>query len=100
MLSSPYDGLPAERRDLPDSPPASAHVLPPALITLPAPRPLDVLGLRHATGVKNLYLVGRENLPGLGLEGDFISGWGAARLLQRPPAEATCGTGAARGYSV
>jgi phytoene dehydrogenase-like protein len=56
-------------------------VLPPALITLPAPRPLDVIGLRHATGVKNLYLVGRENLPGLGLEGDFISGWGAARLL-------------------
>jgi len=81
VVSSPYDGLPADRRDLPDSPPASAHVLPPALITLPAPRPLDVIGLRHATGVKNLYLVGRENLPGLGLEGDFISGWGAARLL-------------------
>jgi phytoene dehydrogenase-like protein len=81
VLASPYDGLPAERRDLPVAPPAAAHALPPPLVTLPAPRPLDVIGLRHATGVKNLYLVGRENLPGLGLEGDFISGWGAARLL-------------------
>ena len=31
--------------------------------------------------MKNLYLVGRENLPGLGLEGDLISGWGVARLM-------------------
>ena len=31
--------------------------------------------------MKNLYLVSRENLPGLGLEGDLISGWGVARLM-------------------
>jgi phytoene dehydrogenase-like protein len=81
IVASPYDGLPAERRDLAAAPATAAPVLPPPLVTLPAPRPLDVIGLRHATGVKNLYLVGRENLPGLGLEGELISGWGAARLL-------------------
>ena len=42
---------------------------------------IDVIGLPHATGVKNLFLVSRENLPGLGLEGDLISGWGVARLM-------------------
>jgi hypothetical protein len=35
--------------------------------------------------VKNLLLVGRENLPGLGLEGELISGWGAARLVGHAP---------------
>jgi len=26
-------------------------------------------------------VVGRENLPGLGIEGEFVSAWGLARLL-------------------
>ena len=47
----------------------------------PAPRPLDVLGLPHATGIKHLYLAGRENLPGLDLEGELTSGWGVAHLV-------------------
>jgi phytoene dehydrogenase-like protein len=47
---------------------------------------LDVVGLPHATAVKNLYLVSRENLPGLGLEGELISGWGVARLVSAGPA--------------
>jgi phytoene dehydrogenase-like protein len=89
-LASPYDGLPPEHRGTPlpeTTPPASqAALLPPALVSLPAPRPLDVVGLPHATAVKNLYLVGRENLPGLGLEGELISGWGAARLVSAGPA--------------
>jgi len=90
VLASPYDGLPPEHRGTPvpeTTPPASqAALLPPALVSLPAPRPLDVVGLPHATAVKNLYLVGRENLPGLGLEGELISGWGAARLVSAGPA--------------
>ena len=41
--------------------------------------------------MKNLYLVGRENLPGLGLEGDLISGWGVRAPGElRPGAESTC----------
>jgi phytoene dehydrogenase-like protein len=59
---------------------------PPALVSPPAQRTLDIVGLPHATAVKHLYLVGRENLPGLGLEGELISGWGAARLVSSGPA--------------
>jgi phytoene dehydrogenase-like protein len=90
VLSSPYDGLPAERRGTPvpeATPPAVLPTTaPPALITPPPPRPLDIIGAAHATAIKNLYMVGRENLPGLGLEGDFISGWGCARLVSSGPA--------------
>jgi phytoene dehydrogenase-like protein len=90
VLSSPYDGLPAEHRGTPapeTTPPAAMPTTaPPALISPPAPRPLDIVGAAHATAIKNLYLVGRENLPGLGLEGDLISGWGCARLVSSGPA--------------
>jgi phytoene dehydrogenase-like protein len=90
VLGSPYDGLPAEHRGTPvpeTTPPAMFPSLPPpALVSPPAPRSLEVVGLPHATAVKNLYLVGRENLPGLGLEGDLISGWGCARLVSAGPA--------------
>jgi phytoene dehydrogenase-like protein len=90
VLASPYDGLLPERRGTPvpeTTPLGSQPALPPpALVALPSPRPLDIVGLPHATGVKNLYLVGRENLPGLGLEGDLVSGWGAARLVSARPA--------------
>jgi phytoene dehydrogenase-like protein len=90
VLGSPYDGLPAERRGTPapETTPAASlpTAQPPALISPPTPRPLDILGAPHATAIKNLYLVGRENLPGLGLEGDLISGWGCARLVSSGPA--------------
>jgi hypothetical protein len=32
-------------------------------------------------GIKNFFVVGRENLPGLGIEGEFVAAWGLARLL-------------------
>jgi phytoene dehydrogenase-like protein len=90
VLASPYDGLPPEHRGTPvpeTTPPASLpRSPPPALVSVPSPRPLDVVGTAHATAVKNLYLVGRENLPGLGLEGELISGWGVARLVSSGPA--------------
>ena len=38
-------------------------------------------GLPHAPGIKNLWLAGRENLPGLGLEGELVSAWSVARLV-------------------
>jgi phytoene dehydrogenase-like protein len=91
LLASPYDGLPAEHRGTPapeTTPPGSLPALPPpALVGLPPPRPLDIVGLPHATAIKNLFLVGRENLPGLGLEGELISGWGVARLVSSGPAK-------------
>jgi hypothetical protein len=45
-------------------------------------RPFDPIGVAHsALGIKNLFLVGRENLPGLGVEGDFVAAWGLVRLV-------------------
>jgi hypothetical protein len=41
----------------------------------------DVAAMPHATGIKNLYLAGLENLPGLGLEGELVSAWGVVRLI-------------------
>jgi phytoene dehydrogenase-like protein len=85
ILASPYDGLPAEQRGtpVPETTPPAAFTprTPPALVSVPSPRPLDITGVPHATAVKHLYLVGRENLPGLGAEGELLSGWGVARLV-------------------
>ena len=91
VVASPYDGLGAQRSSDGSSTPASiasrtaVAVVPPPLYSRAATGPFDVTGLPHATGVKSLLLVGRENLPGLGLEGELISGWGAARLVGHAP---------------
>jgi phytoene dehydrogenase-like protein len=95
VVASPYDGLGAQRGSadaaagsakMPSKAPAtSVAVVPPPLYARATGGPFDVAGLPHASGVKNLLLVGRENLPGLGLEGDLVSGWGAARLVGHAP---------------
>ncbi len=43
---------------------------------------LGVTGLKQRTQAKNILLAGREVLPGLGLEGEFLAGMRAARLVQ------------------
>jgi phytoene dehydrogenase-like protein len=91
VLASPHDGLPP---DLPGaapkpSPKKGAAAPSPKVPTLPLPpvyagageSPFDVAALPHATGIKNLYLAGLENLPGLGLEGELVSAWGVVRLI-------------------
>ncbi len=94
VRASPYDGLPPERgveggaAPAPKSPPAfvpAAPPTPPPLYARAASGPFDVVGTPHATGIKNLLLVGRENLPGLGLEGELVASWGAARLVGGGP---------------
>lgn len=45
-------------------------------------RLLGIEGLSQRTGTKNLFLASREVLPGLGLEGEFLAGMRAARLVQ------------------
>jgi phytoene dehydrogenase-like protein len=89
VVGSAHDGLAPEgpqaaRSARAGSPPA-APLSPAPLYARAAEGPFDVTGLPHATGVKNLMLVGRENLPGLGLEGEIVSAWGAARLLGDAP---------------
>ena len=74
---SPHDGLPADGL-------ANAVAQPPAPMDaiwhLPAPRALGFCGLPHATGIKQAWFASRQQLPGLGFEGELIAGWGAARL--------------------
>jgi phytoene dehydrogenase-like protein len=84
VLASPYDGLPAEvpggagpGKPMPVTPQPMAPVYSSEQV-----RSFDPAGIGHgALGIKNLYVLGRENLPGLGVEGDFVSAWGLARLL-------------------
>jgi phytoene dehydrogenase-like protein len=101
VRASPYDGLPPEgvasedagpgARSRPavvamaSASPPSQPPTPPPLYTRAAPAPFDVVGVPHATGIKNLLLVGRENLPGLGLEGELVGSWGVARLVGGGP---------------
>jgi phytoene dehydrogenase-like protein len=45
------------------------------------PGPLGVGATAHATGLKNVFVVGRQTLPGLGLEGELAAAWGVARVI-------------------
>ncbi|HVZ74429.1 MAG TPA: hypothetical protein VHJ20_18740 [Polyangia bacterium] len=93
VLASPHDGLPPE---LPAPVASSASPASSRKAAAPAPVPatplppvyglegdsrFDVAALPHSTGIKNVYLAGRENLPGLGIEGELIAAWGAMRLI-------------------
>jgi phytoene dehydrogenase-like protein len=95
VLASPHDGLPAELPGAAAPKPTAkkgttgAPAAEPKVPTLPltpvyaaeGDSPFDVAALPHATGIKNLYLAGLENLPGLGLEGELVSAWGVVRLI-------------------
>jgi phytoene dehydrogenase-like protein len=89
VRASPYDGLRPERGAAePDRLAKTSSALvatPPPLYARVGAEPFDVMGLPHATGIKNLFLVGRENLPGLGLEGELVASWGGARLIGGGP---------------
>jgi phytoene dehydrogenase-like protein len=80
-LGSPFDGLPPEVPGAGKPLPAVAPIPMPAVYAAERPRALDLGVLPHATGIKNLWLAGRENLPGLGLEGELVSAWSVARLV-------------------
>ncbi len=59
-----------------------SRLMPHPLYTFEAEAFLGVTGLRQRTAAKNILLAGREVLPGLGLEGEFLAGMRAARLVQ------------------
>jgi phytoene dehydrogenase-like protein len=83
VLASPHDGLPPEIPGWTGAAPPPAVPASPLspVYTTEASRAFDVAGMQHATSVKNLYLAGRENLPGLGVEGELVSAWGLAKLI-------------------
>jgi phytoene dehydrogenase-like protein len=78
-VDSPHDDAPPEGQI------TTAVVRPPvpmdALWASTLPRCLGVGAVPHDAGIKHLYLCGRQNLPGLGLEGELASAWGCARLI-------------------
>jgi phytoene dehydrogenase-like protein len=59
-----------------------ARLLPHPLYEVDTEDFLGITGLTQQTPLKNLFLASRETLPGLGLEGEFLSGIRAARLIQ------------------
>src|ERR1700687_530660 len=59
-----------------------ARLLPHPLYEVDSEDFLGITGLTQQTPVKNLFLASRENLPGLGLEGEFLAGIRAAKLIQ------------------
>jgi phytoene dehydrogenase-like protein len=59
-----------------------SRLMPHPLYSFEAEAFLGVTGLKQRTSVKNVVLAGREVLPGLGLEGEFLAGMRAARLVQ------------------
>ncbi|HXJ20386.1 MAG TPA: hypothetical protein VMT03_09140 [Polyangia bacterium] len=90
VIASAHDGLAPEgpqaaRPPRTGTPAPTPTVSPVPLFARAAEGSFDVTGLPHATPVKNLLLVGRENLPGLGVEGEIVSAWGAARLVGEAP---------------
>jgi hypothetical protein len=105
VLASPHDGLPPELPAGAATRPTTTSTGPTGAVATSGPRkgaaspagpppaplrpvyasegdsPFDVMALPHATGIKNLYMAGIENLPGLGLEGELVSAWGVVRLI-------------------
>jgi phytoene dehydrogenase-like protein len=59
-----------------------ARLLPHPLYEVDSEDFLGITGLTQQTPLKNLFLASRENLPGLGLEGEFLAGIRAAKLIQ------------------
>ncbi len=59
-----------------------ARLLPHPLYEVDTEDFLGITGLTQQTPLRNLFLASRETLPGLGLEGEFLAGIRAARLIQ------------------
>jgi len=59
-----------------------ARLLPHPLYEVDTEDFLGITGLTQQTPLKNLFLASRETLPGLGLEGEFLAGARAAKLIQ------------------
>jgi phytoene dehydrogenase-like protein len=80
-VHSPHDGIAPELEDGVDGVTAPPPVPLDPVWSMPGERVLGVCGVPHATGIKHLLLASRQIMPGLGLEGELASGWGAARLV-------------------
>ncbi|MBI2898363.1 MAG: NAD(P)-binding protein [Deltaproteobacteria bacterium] len=88
LVDSPSDDLPledlAERASVrPEDRAASGPARMEPVYLPSAPGVLGVTALPNRSGIKNVLFADRETIPGLGLEGLFLAGWSAARLITR-----------------
>ena len=71
----PPEGLDVDARDTPPV------IAPEPLWSSELPAALGVGALPYDLGIKGVTAAAAQNLPGLGLEGEFTAGWCAARLV-------------------
>lgn len=88
VLDSPHDGRPALdlRRGVEIDPPAKWARGPSTMEVVhgfPITSTLGVAALPVRTPVKNLMLLGEQNVPGLGIEGTLCAAWAVARIVSR-----------------
>ena len=96
LVASPHDGLPPEVPGSPaGKPQAGPPALPPPVFAPAAPRALDVIALPHASGLKRLYLAGRQPARASGWRGSWsrAGGWRTSSAAARPGATRASGAG-------
>jgi hypothetical protein len=87
-VDSPHDGQPLRSiragKDvvLGDKWSRSAERMPTVCLVEP-PGPLDVTGVPHRTGLKNLLVASRQVVPGLGIEGEFLTALAVSRIVTK-----------------
>ena len=76
-VHSPHDGAPAEGVN--ETPPPAR---PMDVLWAPSNTPfLGICGLPYDTGIRGLHLGSRQNLPGLGIEGEIEAGTRLAKII-------------------
>lgn len=88
LVDSPHDGRPAQdvKRGVAIDPPAKWARGPATMDVVhgfPITTTLGVAALPVRTPVKNLLLLGEQNVPGLGIEGTLASAWAVSRIVSR-----------------
>jgi len=88
LIDSPHDGYPAEQLDSgkkiePKEPWSRGPSTMRAIYGYPVLGPLGLSALPIRSPVRRLLMCGTQNLPALGLEGELLAAWSAARVVTR-----------------
>ena len=86
MVDSPHDGLPIEDRRggrtiEPSSPWSRGPHTMEAIFGYPVLGPMGLCALPTRSPIRRLLLTGRQVIPALGLEGELLSAWSAAKII-------------------
>ena len=86
LVDSPHDGHPIEDRVKnctiePDAPWSRGPNTMEAIYSYPVLGPMGLCALPTRSPIRKLLLTGRQVIPALGLEGELLSAWSAAKLV-------------------